>query len=88
MLIIWFHPNTTHLLLGYLYTHSFFGVPSNLLQGLLPNERTLGQNGHFYGLWISSSSSSKQREMVDEKIVLPEVKLVRVLWCKIAEQSA
>ena len=61
------YPNITQFWYGSSSMLKLLGVALNLLKMLWSNEMELGQNGHFYGLWVSSRTFNKHWAMIDKK---------------------
>ena len=61
------YPNITQFWYGYSIHAQVVGVALNLLKMLWSNEMELGQNGPFYGLWVSSRTFNKHWAMIDKK---------------------
>lgn len=61
------YPNITQFWYGYSSMLRLLGMVLNLLKILWSNEMELGQNRHFYGLWVSSRTFNKHWAMIDKK---------------------
>ena len=61
------YPNITQFWCGYSSMLRLLWVALNLLKILWSNEMELDQNGHFFGLWVSSRTFNKHWAMIDKK---------------------
>ena len=67
------YPNIAQLWWIYSPMHKLLELPQCLLEELSPNKMELGQNGHFYGLWVSYSDSRNTGRRQIKDFTLPGI---------------